>query len=418
MDLAPSLPPSQEAFPVLVSDAASGAAGLPEENPLEMSAILDEPTVQLSFLPAPSTQTSLLRPSLLQTVGVSSRFGARPLPPALMVSVANVGKESSMAAGFLSPVSMVRSFGFVGQAWRSAHLGHTVRALTGKPLYSATVPIRWTADKQWEGKALAADIRVKRINATAQVAQIENNVWSAALIDQCMPNADRRLQDGVRYRVSIGDKTLGYVADEKRAYLLAQQLKRLVSQASFDPSAIAAYPITEDTPIQNATGYVGTPGQPMFSVEDSMSQSVGYSPDWAALSWANNLRLALGVAPLKTDEALMGLNNLEDSKIEMAGEASWYGPYFHGRATANGETYNQNDLTVAHKSLPFGTQLRVRNTLNDKAVVVRVNDRGPYVGDRILDLSKAAADCLDSDDIGIIPVEVTVLKNIKLTADD
>ncbi|MGB7484765.1 MAG: septal ring lytic transglycosylase RlpA family protein, partial [Phormidesmis sp.] len=69
------------------------------------------------------------------------------------------------------------------------------------------------------------------------------------------------------------------------------------------------------------------------------------------------------------------------------------------------------DLTVAHKSLPFGTQLQVRNLTNDKTVVVRVNDRGPYVGDRILDLSKAAADCLESDGVGVVPVEATILKS-------
>ncbi|MEO0647608.1 MAG: septal ring lytic transglycosylase RlpA family protein, partial [Cyanobacteria bacterium J06650_10] len=136
----------------------------------------------------------------------------------------------------------------------------------------------------------------------------------------------------------------------------------------------------------------------------------------AAVAWANNLRLALDAPPMKTGELLKGLNNLETSQIDMTGAASWYGPYFHGRATANGETYNQNDLTVAHKSLPFGTQLEVRNLMNERTVVVRVNDRGPYVGDRILDLSRAAADCLGSEDVGVIPVEATVLKTALKTA--
>lgn len=81
--------------------------------------------------------------------------------------------------------------------------------------------------------------------------------------------------------------------------------------------------------------------------------------------------------------------------------------------TANGETYNQHDLTVAHKSLPFGTYLQVRNLHNDKTVVVRVNDRGPYVGDRSLDLSNAAAQCLGSDKVGVIPYEAVILKAIK-----
>ena len=71
--------------------------------------------------------------------------------------------------------------------------------------------------------------------------------------------------------------------------------------------------------------------------------------------------------------------------------ASWYGPRFHGRLTANGEIYDQNALTAAHKSLRFGTILRVTNTRTNKSVIVRINDRGPYIPGRQIDLSKAAA---------------------------
>ena len=71
--------------------------------------------------------------------------------------------------------------------------------------------------------------------------------------------------------------------------------------------------------------------------------------------------------------------------------ASWYGPGFHGRKTANGEIYDQMSLTAAHKSLKFGTLLKVTNPRNGKSVVVRINDRGPYIEGRQLDISKAAA---------------------------
>jgi rare lipoprotein A len=73
------------------------------------------------------------------------------------------------------------------------------------------------------------------------------------------------------------------------------------------------------------------------------------------------------------------------------GKASWYGPGFHGRTTANGERFNQGAMTAAHKSMRFGTKLRVTNKANGKSVVVRINDRGPYIKGRFLDLSKAAA---------------------------
>lgn len=72
-------------------------------------------------------------------------------------------------------------------------------------------------------------------------------------------------------------------------------------------------------------------------------------------------------------------------------KASWYGPGFHGRKTANGEIYDQMAFTAAHKSLKFGTLLKVTNPKNNKSVVVRINDRGPYIHGRQLDLSKAAA---------------------------
>lgn len=72
-------------------------------------------------------------------------------------------------------------------------------------------------------------------------------------------------------------------------------------------------------------------------------------------------------------------------------KASWYGPKFHGRMTANGEIYDQMALTAAHKSLKFGTLLKVTNTKNGRSVIVRINDRGPYIEGRDLDLSKGAA---------------------------
>ena len=76
-------------------------------------------------------------------------------------------------------------------------------------------------------------------------------------------------------------------------------------------------------------------------------------------------------------------------------KASWYGPRFHGKTTANGEIYDQTAFTAAHKSLRFGTILKVTNPKNKKSIIVRINDRGPYIPGRQLDLSKTAAEELD-----------------------
>lgn len=74
------------------------------------------------------------------------------------------------------------------------------------------------------------------------------------------------------------------------------------------------------------------------------------------------------------------------------GHASWYGPGFHGKKTANGERYNQYDMTAAHKILPLGTTVTVTNLENRKSITVRINDRGPFVGDRVIDLSRKGAE--------------------------
>lgn len=95
--------------------------------------------------------------------------------------------------------------------------------------------------------------------------------------------------------------------------------------------------------------------------------------------------------------------------IEEAGFASWYGAPHHGRRTASGEIYDMNQLTAAHKTLPFGTRLLVTNRDTSQTVEVRVNDRGPFVEGRILDVSYAAARQLGAVGAGVIPVRLRVI---------
>jgi rare lipoprotein A len=91
-----------------------------------------------------------------------------------------------------------------------------------------------------------------------------------------------------------------------------------------------------------------------------------------------------------------GKNYFRSGNIQK-GLASWYGPDFHGKLTSNREIYNMHALTAAHKTLPFGTYVRVTNLNNGKSVVVRINDRGPFIKGRIIDLSYAAARKLGLD---------------------
>lgn len=94
---------------------------------------------------------------------------------------------------------------------------------------------------------------------------------------------------------------------------------------------------------------------------------------------------------------------------QFSGMASWYGKDFHGKQTSNGEIYNMYALTAAHKTLPMNTMVKVKNLLNNKTLVVRINDRGPFVKGRIIDLSSKAASMLGAKNRGTVPVRIEVI---------
>lgn len=135
-----------------------------------------------------------------------------------------------------------------------------------------------------------------------------------------------------------------------------------------------------------------------------------------SLQLINALRLAMGSTKLPdavnnfADAAATGrLANIEGDE-SFSGRASWYGPKFHGRKTSNGERFDQEGLTAAHRTLPFGTKLLVTNRSTGKSCVVKVNDRGPYKDNRVIDLSKGAAKQLDMVSSGVAMVDVFVLQ--------
>lgn len=97
----------------------------------------------------------------------------------------------------------------------------------------------------------------------------------------------------------------------------------------------------------------------------------------------------------------------EEKKIEY-GKASFYAEFFEGRKTANGEIFSNDELTAAHKELPMGTMVRVINIANGKSVEVRINDRGPFVDGRIIDLTERAFDEIAEKKLGVIEVSVEI----------
>ena len=118
------------------------------------------------------------------------------------------------------------------------------------------------------------------------------------------------------------------------------------------------------------------------------------------------LILAVGV-PIEADAG--GKRPTATTKMrhgKQIGKASWYGPRFHGKKTASGKRFNQYALTAAHRRLPLGTRVKVTNLKNGKTVKVKINDRGPYHGGRIIDLSRAAAQRLSMGGVARVSIEV------------
>ena len=110
-------------------------------------------------------------------------------------------------------------------------------------------------------------------------------------------------------------------------------------------------------------------------------------------------------------------NQYKTTPAVITGQASWYGPNFHGKTTSSQEVFDMYDMTAAHKSLPFGTYVMVTNLDNGRSVKVRINDRGPFIRGRVIDLSYAAAKVLGMVGTGVVPVRIEILSDISVDAD-
>ena len=217
------------------------------------------------------------------------------------------------------------------------------------------------------------------------------------------------------FQVKIKGSIVGSASTQRQAKQLATRLEQALDSAT---ASKAKVPFDQLQP-----GLInGVPGgklgdRVLFTVNQQLANQWDCHPEVLAIQWVNALRTALAEPPLAFAEAQAKMRGLQETGERLEGIASWYGPYFHGRQTATGERFNQNDFTAAHRSLPFDTYLRVTNRNNGKAVIVRVNDRGPYFDNRTLDLSREAARSLDSETNGIVPVEAEIMQPVTSTDD-
>ncbi len=209
--------------------------------------------------------------------------------------------------------------------------------------------------------------------------------------------------DQAIFQIWIKGCLIAEIPDQGKAQKVAHQLEQFLKAPNLDfaqlqPTLVKGFP----------AGKLGN--RLAFRMDQDLVDVLPQNPEVVAIDWVNNLRTALGQDALSLPVAQSKMYALEETGDRVAGMASWYGPYFHGRLTATGEIFDQNQLTAAHPTLPFGTFLRVTNLDNGRSVIVRVNDRGPYFDNRVLDLSHEAARCLGSLNVGVVPIEAVVMQ--------
>ena len=218
-------------------------------------------------------------------------------------------------------------------------------------------------------------------------------------------------------------------APMERAQTVAQKLEAVYVQLQETDGAIAPSDIQLEWSEQDEKYWITAGDRPLVALDKwtvAVQPSANLTSDLiqttnrlrrlvhngAPLEYTGSRRLAnpaVEVAAATTGVAPEAISS-ESVRSTQLGIASWYGGYFHGRRTASGERYNQNAMTAAHRHLPFGTRVRVVNLSNGQSTIVRINDRGPFIRGRIIDLSAAAAGEIGLRSMGIGRVRVEVLR--------
>ncbi|NEO85201.1 MAG: septal ring lytic transglycosylase RlpA family protein [Spirulina sp. SIO3F2] len=209
-------------------------------------------------------------------------------------------------------------------------------------------------------------------------------------------------QDDEQFYLWVNGKRVLQHSDLAWVDAFAESLKTALSQGEINPEQITPTQFNHHPAIRMGDRLV-------LQINDSMALKDDENTDLLIIEWVNNLREALGAEPLELVEAQTLMYSIAETTDVFEGTASWYGPYFHGRLTANGETYDQEAFTAAHPSLPFNTYLKITNLDNNVSAILRINDRGPYIPPRSLDLSRGVARCIESKDSGVVPYEAVIM---------
>lgn len=248
------------------------------------------------------------------------------------------------------------------------------------------------------------------LGTAAQARDLAPEVVSRVWLDNGAQIASVEINGEEVVRFKSDDSDDDDAAEE--AEDLAVRLQELISDKKFDPNTIV--PMRDDDRCS-----IKGDGDVILSFDPYAGQADNDTEDDQkrfarafdmATKVANALRTAFGISPVNLDIADKPASRLEMLGKQFAGAASWYGGRFNGRRCSDGSRFSEARLTAAHRSLPFGTKLLVKNRKTGDTVVVEVNDRGPFIDGRVIDVSKAAAKQLNMVSAGIAYVECTVLQ--------
>ncbi len=305
-----------------------------------------------------------------------------PPPLSPIGDVVKVGEQQSQTPSLENSIAKIQTHEHAGR-----------KAAT---LYVRNIPVL-----TFVGSQSASSDRVKmgatQTDESSQIAKLKSGVNAAPSLEQRQNSISALQSDPVTRATTIAAKL-------NQLYRQGVDAKTITVSWKQAPNGTGDRYIIE----ANKTTIVAVDA-------DTILPDTTKNPEQDALQVTNRLRRLIGdAAPLRTvpNKPNNGQQiSLGPIKLRIDGWASWYGPGFDGNASASGETFNQNAMTAAHRSLPFGTQVQVTNLDNGRSVIVRINDRGPYVGDRVIDLSAGAARILGVMQSGIAPVRLEVISS-------
>lgn len=284
-----------------------------------------------------------------------------------------------------------------------------------------------STEGQSQLQVASADDRLDKIHSRFQLSESMVSAPEVYTIDakpgalktliQVLPHAGNNASlfvngsEILRFHGTVNNQTA-----HERVTAVAETLHEKLSNGSLNANQILPHTQTDS---HAAMGSVVMGATPLVSVDACTVSATKEAPDKLAFLYANRLRRALGqqALPQQAPDSASASPVVATSQPHykstgkrQLGVASWYGGMFHGRRTASGKRFNQYAMTAAHRTLPFGTLVRVVNQRNHKTCVVQITDRGPYAHGRIIDLSRGAARTIGMSGTSRVVLEV-IAKN-------